>query len=270
MGIPVGILVDTKGPRPAVIMGALLLAAGYFPLHQAYDKGSGSIPFLCMFSFFSGLGGCAAFAAAIKTSALNWPEHRGTATGFPLAAFGLSAFFFSVFAQFVMPGSTGDFLLLLACGTFGIVFVGFFFLRVLPHPHYLAVPTAPPSTRTNSNRLHRTKSDESKHRAQQALLEPGRSSFIASHQEERRILNQYDVGAEAPTEGITPDETDETSSLMSKSTSSSPGDVLEENSVKDHAHRVDIRGIRMLSLIEFWQLFALMGLMTGVGLMTIK
>ena len=33
-GIPVGILVDAKGPRSAVILGALALGIGYFPIHQ--------------------------------------------------------------------------------------------------------------------------------------------------------------------------------------------------------------------------------------------
>lgn len=262
-GIPVGILVDSKGPRPAVVIGCLLLGLGYFPLHQAYNRGSGSVPLLCLFSFLTGLGGCAAFAASVKTSALNWPHHRGTATGFPLAAFGLSAFFFSMFSQFVMPGDTGDFLMLLACGTFGIVFVGFFFLRVLPHSHYSTVSTAP---RDASNRLHRTKSEESKHRAEQARLEPGRSTFVAAHIHKPQVLNHNDIGVEAPEGSMS--ETDETSSLMSKSTTSSLGD--EEINVKDHAHRVDIRGFHMLPLIEFWQLFALMGILTGVGLMTIK
>ena len=270
LGIPVGMLVDAKGPRIAVILGAVLLALGYFPLHQAYDKGSGSMPLLCLFSFFTGLGGCAAFAAAIKTSALNWPHHRGTATAFPLAAFGLSAFFFSVFAQFVVPGDAGHFLMLLASGTFGLVFISFFFLRVLPHPHYSAVPTVDGLSRSNSNRLHRTKSEESKHRSQNTHIEPGRSTFaVAPSDEDEDILNQQDVdtGAEAP-EAVSA-ETDETSSLMSK-LSSSPGDVSVENSVKDHAHRVDIRGLKMLPLVEFWQLFALMGILTGIGLMTIK
>jgi hypothetical protein len=261
----VGMLVDTKGPRPAVVLGCLLLGAGYFPLHQAYDVGAGSVPLLCMFSFMTGLGGCAVFAAAIKTSALNWPHHRGTATGFPLAAFGLSAFFFSTFSQLVVPGDTGDFLMLLACGTFGIVFVGFFFLRVLPYPHYTAVPT---TSRETSNRLHRTKSEEAKHRSQQALLEPGRSTFVVPHIDEPHGLNQIDVGVEAPEGSMS--ETDETSSLMSNSTSSNSGDMSEEINVKDHAHRIDIRGFKMLPLMEFWQLFALMGILTGVGLMTIK
>lgn len=179
MGIPIGMLVDAKGPRSAVIIGVLFLAAGYFPLHQAFDRGSGSMPLLCLFSFMTGLGGCAAFAAAIKTSALNWPHHRGTATGFPLAAFGLSAFFFSMLAAYVLPGSTGHFLLTLACGTSGIVLVSFFFLRVLPHPHYAAVPRRPDGLgRSDSNRLHKTRSNDSKHRAERVVEEPGRSSMI--------------------------------------------------------------------------------------------
>ena len=139
MGIPVGIFVDNKGPRPSVIVGSFLLALGYFPLRQAYDRGSGSVAACCFYSFCTGFGGCCAFAAAVKTSALNWPHHRGTATAFPLAAFGLSAFFFSIFAQYIFPGSTGDFLLLLAAGTFGMTFISFFFLRVLPHSAYSAI-----------------------------------------------------------------------------------------------------------------------------------
>jgi hypothetical protein len=68
------------------------------------------------------------------------------------------------------------------------------------------------------------------------------------------------------------DDVDETSSLMSKSsTSSLPGDVLVQNSVDmDRSHRVDIRGWRLLADVEFWQLFAIMGILAGIGLMTIK
>jgi hypothetical protein len=268
LGIPVGMLVDAKGSRIAVILGALFLGGGYFFLHQAYDRGSGSMPLLCMFSFFTGLGGCAAFAAAIKVSALNWPHHRGTATGVPLAAFGLSAFFFSTFAQFVLPGSTGHFLMLLACGTFGLVFTSFFFLRVLPHPHYTAVSSREAGM-TDSQRLHRTRSEESKHHRERIIdEEPGRSIFVNVHSLQGDILSQYDAGAGSA--GGVMSEADETSSLMSKSTTSSPGDINQESSVKDHAHRVDIRGLKMLPLLEFWQLFALMGILTGIGLMTIK
>ena len=33
-GIPVGLLVDSKGPRPGVLMGSTLLGSGYFSLHR--------------------------------------------------------------------------------------------------------------------------------------------------------------------------------------------------------------------------------------------
>ncbi|KAJ3506574.1 hypothetical protein NM208_g16061 [Fusarium decemcellulare] len=140
MGVPIGIFVDHRGPRPAVLAGAVLLAVGYFPLHQAYDRASGSVPLLCVFSYMTGLGGCMAFAAAVKTSALNWPQHRGTATAFPLAAFGLSAFFFSLLGSLFFPGDPSAFLELLAWGTFGITLGSFFFLKVHHQSTYEAVP----------------------------------------------------------------------------------------------------------------------------------
>lgn len=71
-GLPIGIFVDKKGPRPAVIAGSIMLALGYFPLYRAYNKGEGALVLMCLFSFLTGFGGCTAFAAAIKTSALNW------------------------------------------------------------------------------------------------------------------------------------------------------------------------------------------------------
>lgn len=71
-GLPIGMFVDKKGPRPAVLLGSIMLAIGYFPLYMAYNAGSGSVLLMCLFSFMTGLGGCTAFAAAIKTSALNW------------------------------------------------------------------------------------------------------------------------------------------------------------------------------------------------------
>lgn len=84
-GIPVGILVDSKGPRPGALLGAIALGVGYFSIYQgpkafdlhthsantlaAYDHGPGavSMPWLCFFAFLTGIGGCAAFAGSIKT-----------------------------------------------------------------------------------------------------------------------------------------------------------------------------------------------------------
>ena len=68
---------------------------------------------------------------------------------------------------------------------------------------------------------------------------------------------------------------DETSSLISKSSSSFPGDLSnrEENieaASDENARHLDIRNISMLPYTEFWQLWLLLGLLTGIGLMTIK
>jgi hypothetical protein len=269
MGIPVGIFVDTRGPRPAVIVGSILLAIGYFPLRQAYIAGRGSMLALCFFSYCTGFGGCCAFAAAIKTSALNWPHHRGTATAFPLAAFGLSAFFFSMFAQFVFPGDTGNFLTVLASGTFGMTFISFFFLRVLPHSAYSAVPNNDTLSRKESNPLSRTRSEERKHAAMQPFMEPGRSLFLFyPYHHAGDILSCSDSGADAP-EALTV-EVSEASSLMSKTSCSIEDDLAETSIDKDHVHHVDIRGLQMITHSEFWFLFSLMGLLTGIGLMTIK
>lgn len=84
-GIPVGLLVDSRGPRPLVLLGGLGLGIGYLLLHrgavgaakfemtsdgvQAYETGASSVslPWLCVFSCVTGVGGSAAFSAAIKT-----------------------------------------------------------------------------------------------------------------------------------------------------------------------------------------------------------
>ena len=292
MGIPIGMFVDSKGPRPAVAVGAFLLAIGYYPLHVAYENGHGSVIWMCIFSFFSGLGGCTASASAIKTSAINWPHHRGTATAFPLAAFGLSAFFFSLIGSIFFPGSPGRFLMVLAVGTSGLTLSGFFFLRVLPPTspsHYQAVSNAKPSM-TEVHRPYRTSLHEPvSHRAGRgAPNESGRSSNVtvaahdasgqgnearASHDIRVSNTSRRASGADdlaAPTE-----EALETSSLVSRSRASSasslPGEVLVQSSVDmDRSHRVDIRGAALLSSAEFWQLFVIMGILAGVGLMTIK
>ncbi|CAK7211495.1 hypothetical protein SBRCBS47491_001145 [Sporothrix bragantina] len=363
MGVPIGMFIDTRGPRPAVIAGSLLLALGYFPLRQAFEKGSGSVAFLCLASYLTGLGGCMAFAAAVKTSALNWPHHRGTATAFPLAAFGLSAFFFSLFGSLIVPGDTSAFLLLLAIGTFVLTFVSFFFLHVLPHTsqhqHYHAVSDGDGAGLSDSQQLRRTVSEEAKlakrggrgRYYQPPTEEPGRFPDGYDNNDERATYEDDEdpvdhegagAGAEGSGDGrgaaratragpsareemeenwaapqkppavaaaatspsfashyasigsssasasapgtaspsafaapnvakdADQDLMDETSSLMSKS-SSLPGEILVQNSVDmDQSHRVDIRGWKLLRNVEFWQFFAIMGILAGIGLMTIN
>jgi len=37
-GIPLGLLVDAKGPRPGVLIGAVLLGAGYYPIKRGNPR----------------------------------------------------------------------------------------------------------------------------------------------------------------------------------------------------------------------------------------
>ncbi|ORY63108.1 major facilitator superfamily domain-containing protein [Pseudomassariella vexata] len=284
-GVPIGMFVDLQGPRPAVVIGSILLGLGYWPLHMAYEAGHGSVPLMCFFSFLTGLGGCTAFAAAIKTSALNWPHHRGTATAFPLAAFGLSAFFFALIGSIFFPGSPGKFLELLAFGTFAMTFTGFFFLQIYPHSQYHAVAPAEPGM-TDSQELRCTLSAEPKtpRSGRSGFSEPGMSSNANNSQasdqgDEAGALDPSNraVGDEAAAGGpkrapLPVEDLDETASLISRSSSSSlPGDVLVQSSVDmDRSHRVDIRGMALLKSFEFWQLFSIMGILSGIGLMTIN
>jgi hypothetical protein len=65
-------------------------------------------------------------------------------------------------------------------------------------------------------------------------------------------------------------DSDENSSLLS-----GPGDIVEpeedaRSQTTQRSHWLDVTGLALLYRIEFWQLWILMGLLTGVGLMTIK
>ncbi|EMC96429.1 hypothetical protein BAUCODRAFT_474691 [Baudoinia panamericana UAMH 10762] len=238
VGIPGGILIDSRGPRWGVLMGVIALACGYFPLRAAYLGGPGSVgmPALCFFGLMTGVGSCTAFSAALKVCATNWPRHRGTATAFPLSAFGLSALFYTGMSALVFPNDTAGYLLLLACGTTIMVFVSMFFLQIVHSaPQYESVPShdRPDLVRRDSNRLRHTH----KHKTSDTKRTDG-------------------------------EPVSETSSLV-PSDASSPGDV-EEQKQHNHHHGPDITGFQLLRTPKFWQLFIMLGLLCGVGLMTIN
>ncbi|KNG46816.1 MFS general substrate transporter [Stemphylium lycopersici] len=249
-GIPMGIITDRKSPRLAAIIGMFALFAGYYPIKLAYDGGPGymSVALISFCSFLSGVGSCAAFQAALKTATLNWPTHRGSATACPLAAFGLSAFFYTLIAGIAFPGNTSGLLMMLSLATSLLVLVSIPFLIVVDHKAgtgYAVLPTSE-RARRNSNLLQPTKSSSTKYK-----------SSALPHQE---------VTTEEEQDGPST----ETSSLLS----SSPGDIIEDGddaaSKKSTHSCIDITGIALLYKPEFWQLWVLMGLLSGVGLMTIN
>ena len=129
-----------------------------------------------------------------------------------------------------------------------------YFVRLLPHPtEYAAIPT---DERRESNPLKRSKSKDSRHSARTLSEELGTLPDSSNN----------------PTD---PKDADETSSLISRDSASVPGDVpsQERNAQRasDHDSRhLDVRGFALLRKVEFYQLFFMLGLFTGFGLMTIK
>lgn len=241
-GIPSGMMIDAYGPRWGVVLGIVLFGAGYYPIAKAFDAGPGvySVAVLCLFSFFTGAGSCSAFSASIKAAALSYPESRGTATAFPLAAFGLSAVFFATVAL-ALPHDTSHFLLLLATGTVLLPTLSLFFLRTSKHrPDSLS--------HKQYQKLHYTKSND--------IEQPHHKSGVA-------ITNANEDADED-------DLGDEHSSLISSpSPPNTPNNEGSKMTPHSEAH-LDVRGMALLRLPEFWQLFIMLGLLCGIGLMTIN
>lgn len=213
-----------------------------------------------MFSFFTGAGSCSAFTASIKAAALNFPDHRGTATAFPLAAFGLSAFFFATIAL-VLPHDTSHFLLLLATGTVVLPFVSIFFLKsVSSHSQYEQLP------QSDAQRLHRTHVER---RAQVGVPESG-----TPQKQSTSISIASFPTPDFSTDTDNDEGTDsEQSSLLSTPVPGSPNhDETKTHDLPADAPPpdLDIRGFKLLPHKEFWILFALLALMCGIGLMTIN
>ena len=202
-------------------------------------------------------------------AALNWPHSRGTATAFPLAAFGLSALFFAAISSLAFPDNTSDLLLLLSIATFLMTFIGTFFLRVIPTtPPYASISKDERSGSDSSTLLKRTRSTDSKYSAGRVSHEPGTQPETISYGDDTPKDPTVFSEPGGPNGG-----TEETSSLLSKS--SGPGDVpyQDGNAVPEtnrDSHHADIRGLALLSRMKFYQLWLMMGLLTGIGLMTIK
>lgn len=244
-GIPLGMMVDAKTPRWGVALGAIFFAVGYYPIAKAYDAGPGAYSMfsMCLFSFFTGCGSASAFTAAIKVAALNFPDSRGTATAFPLSAFGLSASFFSALAL-ILPHGTYNFLLLLSTATFLLPVMGFLFIDVLPPHAYDSLPQ-------HENRAlpMRRSSDEP------------RSQTSAE--------NRHGLPSGQAEEDPKADDAEDSSLLTSTSGEDVEVSKRHSSSANEPPH-LDIRGWALLPYPEFWQLFGMMGLMTGIGLMTIN
>ncbi|KAF5867000.1 hypothetical protein ETB97_006845 [Aspergillus alliaceus] len=275
-GVPMGLLTDARGPRLTTFLGAVALGIGYYPIYLAYEHGKGSLSvgFLSLFSFLTGLGSCSAFSASIKTAASNFPNHRGTATAFPLAAFGLSALFWSAVSSIVFKDDTGRLLLLLALGTCILNLVSVPFLRLMPPTEAYIPLSRNRSPGVEYNRPHRTRSADLRYVPEESDEAGMQSSKAFETHPQMHVRSQSLASNNSHLPHHNPD-LDETSSLVSKSASRHSREVADEeddaqSNVSVGSPHPDIRGLAMLPRVEFWQLFLTMALLSGIGLMTIN
>lgn len=76
------------------------------------------------------------------------------------------------------------------------------------------------------------------------------TSFVASDDSQEQMPDDHADGA---------------SSLLSE-----PEDATKHSKHQAHVHPLDIRGLQLLSQIDFWLIFTILGMLTGIGLMTIN
>lgn len=132
LGGVAGVINDKFGPTIPILSGSLCLFLGYLTIYYSYVHQIRIIGLLACGSCLAGFGSTLAYSASMKTAALNFPNQRGTAVAFPIAAFGLSAFFFSMLSAVVFPGNTAGFLGLLAVLTSALLLINAPFVK--PHP----------------------------------------------------------------------------------------------------------------------------------------
>jgi hypothetical protein len=139
------------------------------------------------------------------------------------------------------------------------------FLRIIPPtPSYTSIPTRDGSEPRGGSQQHEEAGRQTTDITSPSLPQPQSASF--------RTGNHLD-----------PIDADENSSLVSKNTIpsrvSEDGDNRQEDQSyhqddveveENGSHYPDIRGMALLSKPEFWQLFLMMALLSGIGLMTIK
>ena len=163
---------------------------------------------------------------------------------------------------------------MLATGTVVTVVISFFFLRVVPISSYAALPSHEPD-RPEAQALHRTKSSDSRNRLLSDETGAPQDSIDDPH---KPRTNGFSRGSNGPDKNAIVEEgdpetrttgTDETLSLLSSADFDSADKHSRSDEHARHGH-LDIRGFLLLRNVEFWQQFMLMGILTGIGLMTIK
>ncbi|KAI0688651.1 MFS general substrate transporter [Cytidiella melzeri] len=277
-----GRIVDTKGPKPLLLLGFVSLLVGYNGIKHFYDTGlpdgvtNLSLIMFCVLvfcNFLTGIGGNGGLAGAMNVTAKSFPDGaRATVTGLVISGFGLSAFLFSTIAHFMFPGNTSDFLLLLAIGTSLPMVLGFFFVRPIPLPHTSAGYTHVPNTLDHSDEDIFSAETPPPFRNNHS-----RTNLLDEHRDEGVYVDDEQTAedihpSESSSSYVVPGE----SGLALSPTRSGTSRHRSRSSLAASRHPVgsnktlNIRGFALASNKMFWWLFIVVSLLSGTGLMYIN
>lgn len=230
-----GWFVDARGPAPILASAAGALFLGYAGLALMYAGGEdgGIYARLGVFGLAAcqvatGIGGSAGLSAALKATSQSFTSsQRGAAMATVLACFGLSAFLYSTLARAHLFGSSDP-----TSAFLWTLAVGCTISMAVGVVFVRPIPPATP--------YH-------------LLAGPGDEAPA-----ERADTTEED-DLDSPT-----DEPPE-----SRTRSRSPLLKLREGDgwIQHHAGELDVNGWALLSERDFWMLFCLLGLCSGVGLM---
>lgn len=281
-----GRIVDKRGPKPLLIASFLLLLVGYSGLWRNYNAGPSTddhLPFstllaLSIFSYMTGAGGNCGLTASVNTTAKSFPEYmRATTVGVVLSGFGLSAFYFGAWSNWLFPGDTSSFLLFLALGTSLPVVIGFFTVRPVLAPEHQD------ERNQNGTRNHDATVQDERHLSSLSHLlgDPD----VDNEGDEGAVTTYTTVEAIAAyPEAVSAVEISHTSgqrrslelsvprspSVHQRSRSRhSPGAQSNKTSLP-LLEPIDVNGRKLLSGWEFWLLFMILTLLSGTGLMFIN
>ncbi|KAF3989763.1 hypothetical protein FT663_01911 [Candidozyma haemuli var. vulneris] len=129
-GLPAGLLIDNFGPHLSILIGSSCIFSGYFVLNRIYSLQIPNLLLICAAMCLVGFGSGTTFFSCLKAAQANFPNHRGSASAWPIGAYGLAATVFSLIAAAFYADDTGNLLLFLSlvCGL--VAFSGSWFIHV--------------------------------------------------------------------------------------------------------------------------------------------
>lgn len=119
-----GIVYDRYGPKPCIVIGAVLSLGGYILMWAAAGKMIDySVGLMSLYAFLWSHGSSWYDTVAIGINIQNFPEDRGSAVGLLKSFFGLSASIVTLVDNTIFPGDSVPFLLFLGIlgGVSGLV-----------------------------------------------------------------------------------------------------------------------------------------------------